>query len=209
VRCRLRICAAVVLVVGTAGSAQAQSRPGVEIAGGYQFLKLSTEEVDGVGIKTTLPIGWWIEGAAPVTRWLSLAGQVTGNYRSESVPLPLFDTPAEGEYTLDVHTFLGGVRANRRLDGGLVPFGHVLAGATRVGLALSATATAGGVPFPLIEEDASTTEFTVQVGGGFDFALRRRWSGRVGADYLRLMTEGGGVNAFRVVVGWVVPVSRR
>jgi opacity protein-like surface antigen len=84
----------------------------------------------------------------------------------------------------------------------------MLAGATRVGLTLSAAALAGGIPVPLVGGDGATTEFTLHAGGGFDFPLTSRWSGRVTADYLRVFTEGAPTHGVRVAVGWVVPLAR-
>jgi hypothetical protein len=100
-------------------------------------------------------------------------------------------------YSLTVHTFLAGARVGRREDG-LTGFFHLLAGTTRVGLTLSSAAPVGG----------TTTDFTLQAGGGFDFPLTSRWSGRMTADYLRLFTQGAPTHGVRVAVGWVVPLVR-
>ena len=106
-----------------------------------------------------------------------------------------------------MHTFLAGARLVGRREDGLTAFFHLLAGATRVGLNLSAAVSAG-IPIPLVGSDGATTERTLQAGGGFDFPLRARWSGRMTVDYLRLLTEGAPTHGVRVAVGWVVPLSR-
>jgi hypothetical protein len=64
-------------------------------------------------------------------------------YRSESAPLTVVGVPAAADYSLNVHSFLAGARVVGRRDDGLTAFLHVLAGATRVGLTLSAALVSG------------------------------------------------------------------
>ena len=199
---------AVALVGGAAGSVWAQDRPGVELSGGYQVLKLQNEALDAAGVETLFPVGWFVEAAAPVSTGLTLAGQVGGHYRSESARSMFLGVPRAVDYSLKVHSFLAGARVVGRREDGLTAFFHVFAGATRVGLTLSEEPLAGGIQVPLLGRDGATTEFTLQAGGGFDFPLTSRWSGRVTADYLRLFTEGAPTHGVRVAVGWVVPLAR-
>jgi hypothetical protein len=105
---------AAVVVAGLAGSARAQDRPGVELAGGCQFLKLQSEALAAAGVGTFLPIGWFFEAAAPVASGLTLAGQVGGHYRSASAP-PLFvGEMSAADYSLNAHSFLAGPRVVSR-----------------------------------------------------------------------------------------------
>ena len=202
-----RVVIAVAVVVGVAGSAPAQDRPGVELSGGYQFLKLHDEALDAAGIATFFPVGWFVEAAARVSTGVTLAGQLGGHYRSESAPLMLVGVPGTDDYSVNVHSFLAGARVVGRREDGLTAFFHVLAGATRVGLTRSA-ALVDGIPIPLLGGDGASTASTLQAGGGFDFPLTSRWSGRVTADYLRVFTEGATIHGVRAAVGWVVPLAR-
>lgn len=202
--CPIPAVIAVAVVAGVAGSARAQDRPGVELSGGYQFLKLHDEALDAAGVGTSFPVGWFAEAAVPVSNGLTLAGQVGGHYRSESAPSMFVGVSQAADYRLNVHSFLAGARVVGRGEDGLKAFFHLLAGASRVGLTRSA-ALVEGIP---LGGDLATTEFTLQAGGGFDFPLTSRWSGRVTADYLRLFTEGAPTNGVRVAVGWVVPLTR-
>jgi hypothetical protein len=132
----IRVVIAVAVVAGVAGSAWAQDRPGVELSGGYQFLKLQSDTLDAAGVGTFFPVGWFFEAAAPVSTGLALAAQVGGHYRSESAPLMFVGVPGAADYSLNVHSFLAGARVVGRREDGLTAFFHVLAGATRVGLTL-------------------------------------------------------------------------
>jgi hypothetical protein len=204
--CLIRVAIAVAVVAGVAEPARAQDRPRVELAGGYQILKLQSEPLDAAGVGTFLPLGWFFEAAAPVSNGLTLVGQVSGQYRS--VTAPSTSAVPQADEHLKVHSFLAGARIVGRRDDGLTAFFHLLAGETRVGLTQSAAAPVPGILLPLLGVGGATTEFTLQVGGSFDFPLTSRWSGRMTADYLRLFTEGEPTQGVRVAIGWVVPLAR-
>lgn len=199
---------AVGLVTGAAGSARAQDRPSVELSGGYQLLKLQSDALEASGAGTFFPVGWFVEAAAPVATGLALVGQVGGHYRSKSASFMSVGGPAAADYSLKVHSFLAGARVIGRREDGLTAFFHILAGSTRVGLTGSAAEPVAEVLVPLLGVDGATTALTLQAGGGFDFPLTTRWSGRVTADYLRLSTADVPTHGVRVAVGWVVPVAR-
>lgn len=202
--CMIRVAIVVAIVAGVAHPARAQDPPRLELAGGYQILKLRSEPLDLSGAGTFFPLGWFFEAAAPVSRGLTLVGQLNGQYRSVSrLPTTSGVVPAEGD--LRVYSFLAGARLVGRREDGLTAFFHLLAGGTRVGLSHSAPVP--GSLLPLLGAGGATTELTVQAGGGFDFPLTSRWSGRVTADYLRLFTEGEPTHGVRVAIGWVVPFA--
>jgi hypothetical protein len=176
----IRLAIAVVVIAVVTEPARAQNRPRIELAGGYQILNL----------QTFFPVGWFFEAAAPVSSGLTFVGQLNGYYRSVSTPSASLVPQQEHQ---KVHSFLAGARLVGRREDGLTAFFHLLAGGTRLGLT-----QVGG----------STTELTLQAGGGFDFPLTSRWSGRVTADYVRLFTEGEPAHGIRVAIGWVVPLGR-
>lgn len=200
----IRVVMAVVLVAAVAQSTRAQDRPRFELAGGYQILKLQSEPLDTAGVGTFFPLGWFFEAAAPVSSGLTLVGQVSGQYRSVSAPSTSVVAPKPAE-RLNVHSFLAGARVVGRRDDGLTAFFHLLAGATLVGLTQSAAVPVPGPLVPLLGVDGGTTAFTLQAGGGFDFPLTSRLSGRMTADYVRLFTKGEPTPGVRVAIGWVVP----
>ena len=67
-------------LLSTAGAAFAQdARP--EVSGGYRYLYVAgTEGADG----TSVPKGWYVDVAYPITPMLSIVGDVGGHYKSES-----------------------------------------------------------------------------------------------------------------------------
>jgi hypothetical protein len=199
----IRVVVAVVLVAA-AESAGAEDRPRFELAGGYQILKLQSEPLAAAGVGTFFPLGWFFEAAAPVSSGLTIVGQVSGQYRSVSAPSTSVVAPQPAGH-LDVHSFLAGARAVGRRDDGLTAFFHLLAGGTLVGLTQSAAVPVPGPLLPLLGVGGGTTAFTLQAGGGFDFPLTTRLSGRMTADYVRLSTKGEPTHGVRVAIGWVVP----
>ena len=206
--CAIRVVIAVAVVAGVAGSARAQDRPRVELAGGYQLLKFLSEPLDAAGVGTFFPVGWFFEASAPVSSGLTLVGQLGGHYRSESAAVTFMGIPGADDYSLKVHSFLAGARVVGRRADGLTAFFHILAGATHVGLTLSSAAAVRGTLVPLLGADGATTDFTLQAGGGWDYPLPARRSARVTVDYLRLSTVDAPTHRVRVAVGWVLPLAR-
>jgi hypothetical protein len=204
----MRVAIVAALVAGVAKPAPAQDVPRVELAGGYQILKLKSEPLDAAGVGTFFPLGWFFETAASVSSGLTLVGQVSGQYRSVPAPSPSVPVPQPAEGHLTVYSFMAGARIVGRRYDGLTAFFHLLGGGTRVGLTQSAMAPVPGSLLPLLGVGGATTEFTLQAGGGFDFPLTSRLSGRMTADYVRLSTEGEPTHGVRVAIGWVVPLGR-
>jgi len=170
-----KIVPACALIIGLAAPAMAQSSPKTEVSVGYNFLHLPDENIPG---------GWYADVAGNVTPMFGIVGQVTGNYK----------TIDEGGTSIDakLHTFMAGVRVNGRLAGGVVPFVQVLGGAAR---------TSGSTDVVGVTVSDSTTDGALQLGGGVKFAPGGRIGLQVGADYLRIFTEGSGTNAYRVAAG--------
>jgi len=201
----IRVALAVAVVACATTPARAQDRPRVELAGGYEILKLQSEPLDDAGVGTFFPLGWFFEVAAPVSSGFTLVGQLSGQYRSVSQPSASVVIPQAAEEHLKVYSFLAGARIVGRRDDGLAAFFHLLAGESRVGLTQSAAAAVPATLLPLLGVGGATTEFTLQAGGGFDFPLTSRLSGRMTADYVRLFTKGEPTPGVRVAIGWVVP----
>lgn len=171
------------LVLCLSGPTFAQGfTPAVEVSGGYSFLR--DDDLD-----ENLH-GWVASAAGTATKWLSIVGEVGGNYKTVDV----FGT----DFSFSIHSFMGGPRVSARLPGSVTPFGQVLVGGVR------------GTVSVLGESDSST-EFGLQLGGGVDFWVRPRLGLRIGADYRRVFIEEAeeGLNEFRFHAGIVLGVGTR
>ena len=159
-------CAASSLTLPANGWAQPG---GIELAGGYSFLG-DSELVDGYGL------GWFAEGGWRTAGWLSLVGEMSRHRRTQDVGF------IDVEVTFQ--TLLAGPRVRFRASR-VTPFAHLLAGATRLDVAVRTA-----VPVDATGADASTYG-TLQVGGGLDVPIGARLALRVGVDYRRVFTDMG------------------
>jgi hypothetical protein len=189
------------LVIGAilaAAPAHAQElRP--EVSGGYRYLYIGgSDDADG----TTVPLGWYLDVAYPLTPMLSLVGDVGGHYKSESETFSEEGVTITGTAKANVHTFLGGIRLSRRDNPGFTPFGQVLFGAGRAAASLEATVDVGGIPFDS-SFDESDTEAALSVGGGVNVGAGS-FVVRLQAEWLKILSEDSG-NAFRLGAGVVIP----
>jgi len=157
--------------------AAAQDAPVGEFSVGYNLLRFE---------ENTVPAGWYADVAANVSNALAVVGQVTGNYESEEG----FGVEVDASY----YTFMAGIRFSARTNPNFVPFGQVLAGGARSKFSTEA----GG-----IDLSESNTDGALQIGGGVNLFGGGSIGARVGADYIRVFTEGEGTNAFRFAAGVV------
>jgi hypothetical protein len=147
----------------------------VEASGGYNFLRILDEELGDEG--KNFPNGWY--GDLAVGGTVAAVGRVSANYKT-----------FEDLYDLRLLTYMGGVRVGGRGSQGVVPFVQVLGGAFR-----SSVSGLGA--------DESESDGALQVGVGVNFLPAGGIGLRLGADYIRVFTEGEGINAVRVGVGIV------
>jgi opacity protein-like surface antigen len=182
-----------VLILGLVQPVAAQSNIG-QLSLGYSFLANDDLAVN----ESNLAMGFSVDSMFKLTNWISLAGELNGHFRtgiepSASMdrvvaPLPTqdfqalsFNRPETGfcsavlsECHVNVQTISG--VGGPRLDvpiGGLRPFVHVMAGATR--------------SLRTIEFFAHTsTNFTVQAGGGIDVDLTNTMALHFQGDYRRV-----------------------
>jgi opacity protein-like surface antigen len=145
--------------------------------------------------------GWYADVAVPFTSLMSFVGDASGAYFSESASVPGFSFSA----SLRIHTAMGGVRIAKPVQPKLVLFGQALAGvAATTG---SAQLSGVGGPFDVSETAAN---FAIQLGGGVDVMLHPKIGVRVGASYMRIFADGDtGLNAFRFIVGGVLPLGSK
>ena len=154
-------------------AAQAQA-PAAEIAGGYSFARI----IEGDGLN--MPAGWVFTAAAPIGRIFAVVGEVSGNYKKE------------GDETLKVHFFQGGVRVSAPVNGTRPrPWAQFLA---------------GGVNSSCCGE--GSTDPSIEVGGGVDIPMGPA-ALRVGLSFPMVFSEGEVGNLMRFQAGVAFPLGKR
>lgn len=145
--------------------------------------------------------GWRAGAASALTHWLTLVGEVGGNYDWQRL--------GTIEARWSAHSFLGGVRTPGPRIGRVTPFGQVLVGAVRSRAGVHEQHVDGN-PFPL-DFDVALTLFALQPGGGVDVALGRTSALRLQGDYHVMWRKysGGTSRSVRLAVGLVVGLGRR
>jgi len=144
---------------------------------GWSFLHVSNDFLD-----MNSALGWNVSVAGNVSPWLGIVGDATGNYKSGLL--------ATNEPDVAIHTFTGGPRFSARTSPVAVPFAEFLVGFTRTRFDTDG----------LVD---SSTEFTIQPGGGIDIG-NERVAARVSVAWRRVFYEGNPTNMFRFVGGVVI-----
>jgi hypothetical protein len=158
-----------------------------ELSLGYQWQRVS---VDGEG--ESLPLGFNIDVAGPITPTLDIVGQLDWSRKSESEVI--FGTSVDA--TASFTTFGGGVRWSSRGNPSATPFVQALFGATRSSFGCDV----GGVDCDDFVDDTSSTDPMFQIGGGVAVPMGG-WNAFGQFDYRRIFAEGEGANSVRFVVG--------
>lgn len=188
---QIRSLALCLVVLAIAMPAAAQDVPKVEVSGGYSVMRLSR----GLGInlsdvKETLH-GWYVDVTGNETRMLAVVAQGGGNYQT-----------VKGQ-NVKVIEFAAGARLNRRMSERTLPFVQVLFGVTHF---------TPNIGYTNIEQQPGrSTNASLHVGGGVNLTPAGNIGVRVGAEYVRIFTEGSPVKdgkrtpGFRVTAGLVLP----
>jgi hypothetical protein len=166
----LRECFLVLLALTAPRLSAAQSPARWQVFAGYAPLNDVTDRV-------SYPAGWVVSVAGHLKAWLSVAGDVDGQY--DTIP------SIGSDFHLASHTVTVGPRASARL-GRFVEFGQVLAGV------IQSTNTVFG-------STETTRHAVVQPGVGLDYPLSRKWAVRGELD-ARFINTG---QEIRVVAGLV------
>src|SRR5262245_52788499 len=141
----------------------------VEVSGGYNFLRDLSESAGDD--EKNFPKGWY--GDLAVGGKVAVVGQITGNYKT-------FEDSVPADLELRVHTFMGGARVGGS-GRGAAPFVQVLGGVARTTVAS-------------LGNEASESDGALQVGAGVNLLSAGGIGLRLGADYIRVFTEGEGTN---------------
>ncbi len=162
------------VVVMSAAPVAAQDAP-LQVGVGYQFLHLSA---DGEG--TSLPVGFNVDVAGPLTRSFSWVGELGWAHDSDS------------EFGFDssinaLHVAAGG-RWSGQYNMNLTPYAQVLLGAQ-----------GDSGEFDDIEFETEWN-FLFQPGAGVTYSMGQ-WGVFGQVDYRRVFYEGQGANGFRFVAG--------
>jgi hypothetical protein len=186
----MHVLSRVFVVIGIIGSvalpAEAADGPRADIALGYSLIY-------DHDIKTTFPAGWFAGAAVNVTNAFALAGEVSGNYKSESTTIG--STTANA--TLNVYSYLGGPRLVTGTGAARVFFEILAGGATVSGGVSTITARSAFL------SNASQTDFCYRPGAGIDIGFNPRIALRLAAGERFIRVNGGTSNEFQFVGGLV------
>ena len=159
-----------------AATATSPPFPRWETSLGWSFLRSSGEFIDA-----NSAVGWNVSVAGNATPWLGIVGDVTANFKSGRT---MFD-----ETGVTLYTFVGGPRFSARTSPGPCRSRS------------SWWASPGPASTPAAS--ASSTEFTIQPGGGVDLG-NERVAARLSVAWRRVFYEGNPTNMFRFVGGVVI-----
>ena len=141
----------------------AQETPVFQFGGGYTYRSLDVPFSDRLNMN-----GWNATAEYAVARWLSVAADIDGTYKSQTDP----DLTATGKDKTDIYSYLFGPRVYPLGHHRLTPFVHALFGVGHARVSLPAVT--GSPAFAQSEND-----FTYAIGGGIDFSLGKRFAIRV------------------------------
>ena len=183
----------VILVLGLAPSAFAQSGPGprLDVSGGWQLLH-------GEGNTESLN-GWFGDVAVNLNRVVALVGSVDRLYETLDVSEQLGNLIVNLRAESRMQAVLGGARLNLRTFPRVVPFVEALGGPVFV--SSTATTSIDGVVFEPETTDVSETHSLFQIGGGVTLGLSEVLGVRVVVANRRFFANGESSSAIRVAVG--------
>ena len=161
--------------------------PRAEISGGYSFMHDNDRSED-------FPAGWAASATGNVNRWIGVAAEVSGNYRTcENCQRGPFTSQRflGTDLHLRVLTYMAGPRVAARAFAAVTPFAQVLFGGSHM---------SGGTQW----DGALTTGFTYQPGAGVDINVTPRAGVRLQGDYRVIRTSGQDNHESRFLVGIVL-----
>ncbi|HVZ60014.1 MAG TPA: porin family protein [Terriglobales bacterium] len=158
--------------------------PRFEVMGGY------SHATGDIGLN-----GWETGAGYRASKWLALVADFSGQYGSNSVLGIGFKS--------SLHSFLFGPRVYVPLRDNpkIMPFGHLLLGASRVH---------NEINNPLVGVNQTDSAFSWALGGGLDYQFRERFRVRIiQIDLLRTNSFNTGDNRARIGAGLVYQFGER
>ena len=178
-----RLMLAVLLVLFVVPSL-AQDSHNVDLFGGFQYMHAGSFDGEGDSANT---YGWNGSAAFHWSRYLGVAADFSGNYRSENVQ----SLGLTGRANVHIYTYTFGPVVSWNSFGRVSPFVHALFGVAHL-------RPTGCVIFSGSPDECgsgSASGFAAMVGGGVDVRYSRRLLYRlVQFDRVRLPSEFGGTN---------------
>lgn len=179
--------ACVALSALPARAADATAAPGSgEIAAGYSYVYDSSSS-------TGIPAGWFLSGGANLGETFAIVGDISGNYKSQSVS----SGGATATASMNVHTFMAGPRVVGQFRQ-IAFYGQFLAGAARA--SGGATLNLGGSS---VSSSASDTEFCFAPGAGIDIPFSDTGAIRAGMNERMIHSNGNLSREFQLQLGFV------
>ena len=171
---------ALTVLLLTAGTATATAQNRGDLSAGYRFAKSG-------GL--SYPAGWYVDATRHVNDLVSIVGDLSGVYKSESLSGGIFTQSLDAR----IHTFMGGLKVNAKTrDTDVIAFGQVLFGAAKLKL----TTTSG-----VISLSRSTTEPALGLSAGADVDIGLPVGLRFQIGWVRIFDEVEGANVFAFSVG--------
>lgn len=181
----------VVLMLLMAGAAVAQDFPGVEVFGGYQFLRVSQDDF------SKMLHGWHASIVGNFHKYVGIEGAVTGTYGDfYDIDGEPDDPDIDVNARLHNYTFLFGPRFTARSER-VTGFAHFLLGGCH-----TSVSAASSDP----NADVSTNSFTWAIGGGVDVNVGSHFAVRPAQiDYMQIRNDdfNGHMNGFGYSAGLV------
>jgi hypothetical protein len=165
-----------------------------EIAAGYSYIYDSNSS-------TGMPAGWFLSAGASLNETFSVVGDISGNYKSESV----VGVGGTASVSTSVHAFLAGPRVSGRVSSGQMSFyGQFLIGAARA--SGTATVNVGGTSSAI--SPPADTEFCLAPGAGVDIALSDTSAIRAAVNERLIRANGNISKEFQFQLGLVYRFGR-
>lgn len=226
----LRPCLYGLVVTLSSVAMLAQDAPKVEIFGGFSYANYellpasssfsnSNESVTGTPSGRLGLYGWNASVGVAFNSWFSFVTDVSGYYSNSSTSTtntitetlscepvacpPVTERNTNVAANPRVYNFLFGPQFSYP-HSKLRPFAHFLVGGNHMDETRYDSVTTNGVAIGISSlgiPSEGSTDFTMALGGGIDYAFKRNFAWRVTADYLT--NQGTGQNHVRVSTGLV------
>ena len=192
-----RVLPILLLAIGVALPAYAQSDRKAEVSVGYQLLTFNDEELD---VDETLSKGWYVDAAGNIGPLFAAVVQIGGSYKTWEESETISGVTGTANASLKVHQFLGGIRVGPR-RATVSPYAEFLVGGINGSFDVSASVVTGNQTIFSTEESDSGTNFAMQFGGGVTVWLSENVGIRGSVGLIRLKGDEENTHVFRAAGG--------